>query len=179
MTCSTFKCCRLYSWMRLTWMSNSAVRIDGDAGALDDQSRRARSLFASFTARQRSRNAGSSACGSSPRSASRSVIQPSPIVSSSSVAAAGSRARGSAAASRRWSRCRTARATARRSRAARSARSRLRVQRRDAVDVWLPTIARLRHPDLLVAVLARSATCGATRASSPGSARAPRRESGG
>ena len=34
MMCSTFRCCRLYSWMRFTCTSNMESGIDRDAGAL-------------------------------------------------------------------------------------------------------------------------------------------------
>ena len=57
-TCSTFRCCRLYSWMRLHLDVEERVGIDGDARRVARATPARRSLLACFTARQRSRNAG-------------------------------------------------------------------------------------------------------------------------
>ncbi len=87
-TWSTLRSWRLYSWMRLTWMSNS---VSGSmtkpcAPARNAASRR---LLAALTSRQACWNEGSSAKGSRPRRASRSVIHASPMAPVISSASAG------------------------------------------------------------------------------------------
>ena len=88
MTCRTFRCWRLYSWMRFTWTSK---RLSGShatpARASTTAARSA--LLARFTARHFARNAASSASGSRRRSRSRSFGQPSPIASVTSAASRG------------------------------------------------------------------------------------------
>ena len=65
--CSAFRCWRLYSWMRLTWMSKSASGSTTMPVRLRMRCASA-SLFARLIARQCSWNAASSTCASRPRS---------------------------------------------------------------------------------------------------------------
>ena len=90
MMCSTLRCWRLYSWMRLTWMSNSASGSTTDAGAFANANARAppcssmldpRAIAPGRPRRQRALRG--------PCSRDRSVSHPSPIVSVSSRASPG------------------------------------------------------------------------------------------
>ena len=75
---STLRCCRLYSWIRLTWMSN--IQVGSSSTPVDPLTKSAsRALLARLTSRHCWRNSGSSMNASSPRSRSRWVSHPSPI----------------------------------------------------------------------------------------------------
>ena len=78
--CSTLSSCRLYSWIRLIWLSKI---VSGSTTCPDvRRSQSTNRPFASRLARRkRSRNAASCASGASAASWPRSVIQPSPIAS--------------------------------------------------------------------------------------------------
>ena len=177
-TCSTFRCCRLYSWMRLTWTSKSAAgstRCRCARGC----SRARRSLFDRLTARQRSWNAASSACGSRASSRARSVIHPSPIASSSRRASAGLLERQEAP--RRHAVGHVAESIG--PQLGEVAQHRLLEQLECSsatpLTPWLPTVARFAIRTRFVAALARSATSARRARRRRGSARAPRRGSGG
>ncbi len=82
-TCSTARCWRLYSWMRLTITSNME---DGSTTTpvVSRTSSASATLFWCRAACHCSRKPASSAYGSSARSCARSEIQPSPIASDTS-----------------------------------------------------------------------------------------------
>ena len=79
-TCRTFRSCRLYSWMRLTWQSKRAREST-------ETPVRARIVFARafllscLTVPHARRNSAFSARGARRQSCSRSVTHPSPILS--------------------------------------------------------------------------------------------------
>ena len=85
---SPLSSCRLYSWMRLTWLSK--IESGSTATPALDLSQSENRTFASRLAlRTASRKARSSASGFSFASVERSVIQPSPIASVITPASSG------------------------------------------------------------------------------------------
>ncbi|SKV05116.1 Uncharacterised protein [Mycobacteroides abscessus subsp. abscessus] len=81
--CNTLRCWRLYSWIRLTWMSNIQLGSRSTPVVASTYSA-SRALLRRLTSRHCVRNEESSAYGSSSRSRSRSATQLSPMASSSS-----------------------------------------------------------------------------------------------
>ena len=179
--CSTFRCWRLYSWMRLTWMSNSESGSTATPVRCLDERGQAALVRELDLRASRCWKAASSANGSSWRSSSRSLIQPSPIVLGDQLrrgrdCSAARKRRGvtplvmllnfsghSSSKSREHGLLAAARCAA----------------RATPLIAWLPTQARFAMRTYR-APLSSISDSRATRASSPGILeRAPRRGSGG
>ena len=179
MTCRTFRCWRLYSWMRLTCTSNIELGIDRDAGALRARRPANSLLVGALDARATaSRKPASSASGSSRASWSRSVTQPSPIASLIS--------RGQPRIAQRHPAprrdavglvaelLRPQRVEVRAARPASAARE---CSSATPLIAWLPTQARLRHAHVALAAARRSATAARRARRRRRSGCAPRRGS--